>query len=262
MADVLLAPLLSLFSGSFYARIRQASLAHGLTYLAYLALLIAVTAVAMLRQVWLPMTDELIPWLAEHLPAVTLTRDGAVSEAPQPLTLTHPTLGTLLIDTTKDIASEEDKRAARIIVTRTQLVVRDSEGGEERAFELLPTDAAAKAKWEDVTVDGARVKEYYDRYRGVVEPVMFTVCFVGVYVYKLVAALVYALLAQALSRLRAPGLSYAAALNVACFALTPVVLLQCVRGWVSLPLSLVVTGAYLWLGVSSQPNAALSEPVA
>ena len=108
-------------------------LGRGLAYLVFLSSLYAAAIAIALLAFWLPAADRFVDWLAPNLPEVKLTDHGAVTDAPQPFVLTHPTLGTLLaIDTRVETPSADDLRGAPVFfVSRTQVVV--SEGRRDNA---------------------------------------------------------------------------------------------------------------------------------
>ena len=140
MTDIVLGPVLSLYSVAFYRRLAQQRLGRGLAYLVYLSSLYAAAIAIALLAFWLPAADRFVDWLAPNLPEVKLTDHGAVTDTPQPFVLTHPTLGTLLaIDTRVETPSADDLRGAPVFfVSRTHVVVSEGREGQQRVYDLVP----------------------------------------------------------------------------------------------------------------------------
>jgi hypothetical protein len=265
---VLLAPVTALFESGFFVRAARAPLTRGLAYLAYLAALTAIGAGLMLEWRWFPALDDLAAWVSDRLPIITFTVDGPVVAGQQPFVLEHPTYGRLLrIDTTSD--SPDASAPALVTITRRQIVVtRTDDPGEHREWDVVPQTDDARRTWSDVTIDGPSAREVYQTLRWLgwlVVPLVFVLTLV----WKLVAGLLYSVLALAMNAALSARLSYPALLSVTCFALTPATLLW----WASVvgllgdarvdwPISVGVTGAYLFLGIRSagrvEPSAAVS----
>jgi len=258
VTDIVLGPVLSLYSVAFYRRVARQRLGRGLAYLVYLSSLYAAAIAIALLAFWLPAADRFVDWLAPNLPEVKLTDHGAVMDAPQPFVLTHPTLGTLLaIDTRVETPSADDLRGAPVFfVSRTQVVVSEGREGQRRVYDLVPQTPEARARWEGLVVNGASVKRIYGRLRLLAAPLAFVACLVFFFVWKLLAALAYSLLGLVLNMLRRERLPYASILTLACFAMTAVILLQTLAAFgalgsfrVSYLTAWLVTGAYLALAM-------------
>ncbi|HXJ32636.1 MAG TPA: DUF1189 family protein [Candidatus Eisenbacteria bacterium] len=266
---VLLAPVLALFEPGFYARAARASVVRGFAYLAYLAFLTAVGAGLMLEWRWYPALDDLAEWVADRLPAITFTVDGPRVADATPVVIEHPTYGRLLrIDTTADLPDTSEP--ALVTITRSQIVLSRIDGTtpEHRAWDVVPQTDEARRNWSDVTIDGRRARILFRELRWLAWMVVPAV-FVLAFTWKLIAGLVYSVLAVVMNAVLGTRLSYPALLNVTCFALTPATLLW----WMSVvgllgdmrvewPVSLWVTGTYLFLGIRSagpvEPSAAVS----
>ena len=258
MTDIVLGPVLSLYSVAFYRRVARQRLGRGLAYLVYLSSLYSTAIAIALLAFWLPAADRFVDWLAPNLPELKLTDRGTVTDAPQPFVLTHPTLGALLaIDTRVETPSADDLRGAPVFfVSRTQVVVSDGREGQRRVYDLVPQTPEARARWEGLVVNGASVKRIYGRLRLLAAPLAFVACLVFFFVWKLLAALAYSLLGLGLNLLRRERLPYASILTLACFAMSAVILLQTLAAFgalgsfrVSYLAAGLVTGAYLALAM-------------
>ena len=258
MTDLVLGPVLSLYSVAFYRRVARQRLGRGLAYLVYLSSLYSAAIAIALLAFWLPAADRFVDWLAPNLPEVKLTDHGAVMDTPQPFVLTHPTLGALLaIDTRVETPSADDLRGAPVFfVSRTQVVVSEGRAGQRRVYDLVPQTPEARARWDGMVVSGASVRSMYGRLRLLAAPLAFVACLVFFFVWKLLAALAYSVLGLVLNLLRRERLPYASILTLACFAMTAVIVLQTLAAFgafgpfrLSYLTAWLVTGAYLALAM-------------
>src|SRR5204862_429845 len=76
MTDIVLGPVLSLYSVAFYRRVARQRLGRGLAYLVYLSSLYSAAISIALLAFWLPAADRFVDWLAPNLPEVKLTDHG------------------------------------------------------------------------------------------------------------------------------------------------------------------------------------------
>lgn len=226
MTDILLGPLLSLGSLAIYRRAARRPLSHGLTYLGWLALLFASAVMVVVSTVWLPAADDFAAWLEAHVPEMRITKDGVVTTASEPVVLTHPKLGkVLVVDTSKDVPSAEDLDGAPVFVGRRHVTIANGPRGEQRVFDVTQANGGS---WVGTTVDARFVRDVYGRIRAYAGPILFLLLVALFFVWKLLAALLYSLLGVALNRFRKEPLPYAGVLNVTFFAMTMVVALQSV----------------------------------
>jgi len=248
--DILLGPLLSLGSLAIYRRAARRPLSHGLTYLGWLALLFASAVMVVVSTVWLPAADDFAAWLEAHVPEMRITKDGVVTTEPDPVVLTHPTLGKILVvDTSKDIPTAEDLGGAPVFVGRRHVTIANGPRGEQRVFDVTEANGGS---WVGTTVDGRLVHDVYGRLRAYAGPIAFLLLVAVFFTWKLLAALLYSVLGVVLNRFRKEPLPYASVLNVTFFAMTMVVALQAVAllgGPTPLRVgrlaAWVITGAYL-----------------
>lgn len=240
-------PVLSFFSKPFY---RDVAWHWRGTNLLYLFLLLALTWLPLLLQWQWGLSRFLTreaPAVLEQIPAVQI-RDGKVSvDAPEPYVVKLPeskkTL--LVIDTTGEIASLDDTDAI-MLVTETKLYTRNSpheirtyDLGQIRRFDL---DKDRVAGWVDV------VRRWFF-------VVAFPVLLVGSYVYRILQALVYGVIALAFGSGMRARLTYADTLRLAVVAVTPVIVLDTVKllAGTRIPMwwliCLGIAMVYLFLGV-------------
>src|SRR5262245_47672606 len=164
MTDVVLAPVLALFSPSFYRRIGEASFGRALLYLGYLSLLFSLAIAGLLVLRWMPAMDALVLWSAERMPTITFTRDGPVTDVPQPFDLVHPDYGRLLAIATHAEFPDPD-RPAWVWLTSHQLVfgaVNSPRTSELRSIDVVPTSPERRQEWQDVVLDRRHLEFMYE----------------------------------------------------------------------------------------------------
>lgn len=225
MFDFILAPFLSLFSPPFYRRLLTRPQSLGFLYLAYLSFLVSTGAGLLFRNNSLPAADELVDWLGRRIPEIVFTREGVRMGIKEPLLLSHPRWGALLyLDPTHEVPKSEDLEKALVVLAQKKAAYHDPNTGESRLRSLIPNQT--QKEWKDLTVTGEGVLRFWRRIQPWVFLVFFGITFMGFYLWKLLAGLVYSLIALLLNRFRTERLRYPSLLNLTFFALTPVVGLQ------------------------------------
>ncbi len=227
MIDFIFSPFLALFSLKFYRKITSSSLGKGFLYLSYLSLIFSVGCVAFFTTSALPSANRFVDWFQKSFPTMTFTKDGVVTDVPQPFSLKHPQYGTLLIiDTSKEEVSLEEIRNTILYITKKKLYAWDGRRNEYRIIDLVPRAGQALSNWKDLTLTGPLISTFYKRVVPIAFPIVFVFCFCLFFVWKLLAGLFYSLVALVSNFFRRNKLTYDKLLNVSFFTLTPVTLLQ------------------------------------
>lgn len=255
--DILLAPIYSFFSVSFYRRVIQSSIGKGFLYLLYLSTIYGVILLSLFIIRLKPMADDFVNWFASNLPQLTLTKNGVTASIQQPFTMKSPLYGTILvIDTTKEKADGTAPTHTLIYLTKTQLVFQNEAKSETRILNLLPKEDQAKAKWKDFSVTGAIVQMIYHKILPIVYPFILVLSLSVFFIWKIMASLFYSLIALLLNLFRKEKLGYGSLLVLSMFALTPVAILQIAGFFVpklmmilSFPVAIVLTTLFLALGI-------------
>lgn len=256
IGGVPLAPVRALADPRFWPVAFRTGPRVGLLYVVWLATLGFAVAAAAGAWTIMPAADGFVGWLAERIPEVRFTADGVVSDVAQPFVLEHPQLGTvLLIDTTREEPGSEPLPFVTVLRDRLVVSARDGERrGHRRTYDAVPRTPDARAAWQTIVVDGARVRSAW----AAVRPLWVLVPAVGAVlwlVWKLFAALWYALAAAPLARLLRVDVPDRGVFAAACFALTAVAVAEWaeIAGWPNLvaqPLpSAMVTLGYLLAGL-------------
>ncbi len=254
--DILLAPVYSFFSTSFYRRVIRYSVGKGFLYLAFLSLIYSLLILFFFWTPFKPNIDKFVNWFAANLPQLTLTKEGVLTSVTQPFQLKSPVYGSVLvIDTTKDTL-EGMPSETLIYMTKTKLVFKNQNRNELRVFELVPSTEEAKAKWKDFVLTGPFLEGWYKKLVPVVIPAILIVVFWMFFVWKILASLFYSLIALLINLFRREKLGYGHLLTLSMFALTPVAVLQIFslfipRMGIALNFftAVILTSLYLALGI-------------
>jgi hypothetical protein len=265
--QLLLGPVLAIIDPGYYARMARESLGRAMLYVLYLSAVTAVVFGLTLERWWLPECDDFVAWAAARLPAITFTKDGVVSPAPQPFELVHPAYGMLLrLDTGRDVP-ELDHDPPFLTITRTRMALAqqrgEGEAPEYRILDVVPHGDADRASWTDRTFDGATAAQIY----ATVRPWLHGLILVAVgatFVWKMLAGLLYSLFALVANAVLRARLPYPTLLTLTLFALTPTMVLEWlawsgVIPWPAGGAGSLVTVLYVFLAVRS---AAMPPPPA
>ncbi len=242
-------PLLSFFSKPLY---RDVGLNWKGVCFGYLLLLLAVCWIPQVVKMYMDFSDFVekeAPPVLEQVPRITIA-DGQVSiDEPQPYYIKDPESGQVLavIDTTDTITSPEDANAF-CLLTRTGLVARKSEF-ETRSWDLSHV--------QSLVVDSDRIRGWLRTIKKFFVVLVYPPALVCSYLYRIVQALIYAVVGLLFAYLCKVKLSYAALLRLAVTAVTPCIILNTVLGVADahLPygwlLYLAIALAYLLFGVTA-----------
>ena len=266
MSNFLLSPILALFSLKFYRQAQTAPVSRGFLYLGYLSFLLALYGMILFRIQWMPAANEFVDWLKQNLPEMTLTRQGLEMKIAEPRLLTHSRWGALIyLDPVKDSPDSADLEKAVVVITRTKVGYRDPSTEELRIQNIVQQSNAAN--WRDVSFTQETIGRLWRKLSPWLAAIFFLTSFVGFYLWKLIAALLYSLIGMLLNLFRKTKLRYGSILNVCFFALTPLALLQALV-WlfpnfplpVNLLTSLTLTTLYLAFAILASQDRA-SQPV-
>ena len=242
-------PLLSFFSKPLY---RDVGLNWKGVCFGYLLLLLAVCWIPQVVKIYMDFSDFVekeAPPVVEQVPRITIA-DGQVSiDEPQPYYIKDPESGQVLavIDTTDTITSPEDANAF-CLLTRTSVVAKKSEF-ETRSWDL--------SQVQNFVVDSDRIMGWLCTLKKFLVVLIYPLALVGSYLYRIVQALIYAVVGLLFAYLCKVKLSYAALLRLAVAAVTPCIILNTVLsvadahlpyGWL---FYLAIALAYLLFGVTA-----------
>lgn len=253
----------SLFSVRYYREVVQASVSKGFLYLALWSLIMAsvVSVIAVTR--FLPDANRFMEWFRQDMPVVQLTDAGISIDKPSPYAMQHPRYGHVAMfdmNRTTEV-SRGDIGDAWIFATATKLYIRHTSRNEIRVYDLISPDMKGK---DPLVLDAALVKKFENMIKPWAVVILAVLTFIFFFIWKLIAALFYSLIAMVINLFREPKLSYEALLNVCFFAMTATCwgsLLELCTGIIRIPFGLlgglIITTTYLYLGVkfTEEPSA-------
>ena len=224
--------LLSFFSRSLYRDVADHWKGVGFGYLFLLLAVAWIPAMVVLHRATARMVETFGPALAESFPTITITNGQVDIEAPEPYVLGMPGGGggiLAIVDTTGKISPEGNP--ALLFLTRNQLIVHKNER-ETRIYDL---SMVKNFRLDQAFVE--RVLGFVKRYLIVAAYPCALICS---FLYRMIQVLVYAGIGIVFARMSAVPLEYPQLLRLSSVAITPAVLLDLIRGLLSVPTS------YLW----------------
>lgn len=161
--------------------------------------------------------DEEAPLIIEQVPDITIIDGQAFIDQTQPYTIYDPETGEalLVIDTTGTITSLE-QTDARGLVTARQAIIQKSEF-ETRSFSFESVD--------HYTLDQQKIYGWLDTAKTWAAPVLYPLCILGSFAYRIVQALLYACIGLLLANLCKGKLPFEALLRLSVIAITPAIII-------------------------------------
>jgi hypothetical protein len=261
---ILLAPIYSLFSLSFYRKVLQFRVGKAFLYLFYLSFLATLLMLFISLAYLAPNVNGFVDWAKQNMPAMTWSPStGLTVNAQQPYSMVHPQLGLLI---TFDTNAQEVNAAAMgevpIFVTAKQIYVRQAPN-QVKVYDITaPAGAAQAAASVNITPD--LVQRFYDSLKPWLLFFLLLFFFVFFFIWKVLAALFYSWIGLLINFTRQPKLSYGALFTVSAFALTAGVIVQVLPAFIpflaQIPfwgfLSIPVTIAYLFIVIKKTQGQA------
>lgn len=210
-------PALAFFSRALYrdVALRWQGIAFG-----YLLLLLAIC--------WIPgairidhsfasFVEQEAPLVIEQVPDITIIDGRAFVDQPQPYTIHDPKTdeALLVIDTTGTITSLE-QTDARALVTARQAIFQKN-AIETRSFSFETVDR--------YTLDQQKIYHWLDIAKTWAAPVLYPLCTLGSYAYRILQVLLYACIGLLLTRLCKGTLPFESLLRLSVVAITPAIII-------------------------------------
>jgi hypothetical protein len=240
-------PPLAFFSRALY---RDVALRWQGVVFGYLLLLLAlcwIPGVIRIHRSFASFVDEEAPLVIDQVPEITIIDGQAFVDQPQPYTIRDPETdeALLVIDTTGSITSLE-QTGARGLVTARQAIFKKS-AIETRSFSFENV--------ERYTLDQEKIYRWLDSAKTWAAPVLYPLCTLGSFAYRIVQVLIYACLGLLLTSLLKGKLPYDALLRLSVLAITPAIIIGTLldAAAIELPLTglwfFLLTMGYLWFGI-------------
>src|SRR3989338_4152290 len=228
MIAFLLAPVMSFFSTRLYRQVLQSGIGRGFAYLFYLTILFSLLTVFLCQLLLQPLASNFMDWLIQVTPEMTLTQTGLNVPVKQPYFVDHPALGPLyLIDTTKNLDElMAEKGRAFVLIGKEHLIVRSGRRGEVRVFNLRDAMTQARTAGQPIRITKNLMLQLNQRFQALLVPVVLVFLAPLFFVWKLLIALFYSLIALLLNRFRKEKFRYGSLFTLACFAISPVTIFQ------------------------------------
>ena len=248
-------------SAQAYRRFAAQKASRTVLYIFFLSLLFTIGGTIAMKIKVGPVIDETFTWLETSVPTLTFAGGKVTSTAEAPVRLIHPKAPevAVMIDTSRTTpVVAADMREAKVLayLTNNALYI------EERPGEIRAYDLSKAALERSTTVDAKFFREAGSAVKTVVYPLAIVTVFVFAAAWTAFAGLLFALLGLVLSSLTGASLSFGALYQIAVHAQTASLLLRVVMAFLPffIPLSglltMLVTAAYLWLGVRANGQAA------
>jgi len=211
-------PLLSFFSKELY---RDVGLNWKGVGFAYLLLLLAICSVPQMFkiQAWLShFIDKEVPPLIEQVPRITITNGQVNVDVPQPYYIREPDSNDILaiIDTTGKTQSLVDTDAFALL-TKTKLIYRKSDV-EYRIHDLSDV--------REFVLDKGHITGWLNFAKKVFAPVFYPFIVLGMFLFRIIQALIYGVIGLLFASLCRVKLSYDSLLRLAVVAVTPCIIVN------------------------------------
>ncbi|MDD5627961.1 MAG: DUF1189 family protein [Elusimicrobia bacterium] len=251
---MILDPLNSITSLSFYKKVAAQAWSRSLIYLAYLGIVFAIVFLVFLKlRVW-PSLDATFKWLETSVPAITYSKGRVSTPTNEKVTVRHPTINEVAftLDTNRTEPVTAQMLAAEKVsacLTSNALYVMQP-GGKVEVYDFSKAPSA-----QTKVFDAKFYDELSRNLRFALYPIGFAAAFLLFFVWKLTASLFYSSIALLINGLAETGLPYPALFNISVYAQTLVIAVQCILLLIpaQVPqftlLAAVATTIYLWLAI-------------
>ncbi|OPL14086.1 MAG: hypothetical protein AVO34_06210 [Firmicutes bacterium ML8_F2] len=210
-------PPLAFFSRALYrdVALRWRGVAFG--YLLLLLALCWIPGAIRIHRSFAFFVDEEAPLVIEQIPDITIIDGQAFVDLPQPYTIHDPETeeALVVIDTTGTITSLE-QTDARGLVTARQVVFKKN-AIETRAFSFETISR--------YTLDQGKIYDWLDIAKTWAAPMLYPLCTLGSFAYRIVQVLLYACIGLLLAILCKGKLPFDALLRMSVVAITPAIII-------------------------------------
>lgn len=210
-------PLLCFFSRELYRDVALRWQGVALGYLLLLLALCWIPGVIRIQRSFASFVDHEAPLLIDQIPDVNIVAGQVYVDAPQPYTIRDPETGEalLVIDTTGTITSLEQTEARGLVTARQAIFQKSAIETRSFSFETV----------ERYTLDQQKIYRWLDIAKSWAGPVLYPLCVLGSYAYRIVEALIYAAIGLLLVSLCKGKLPFEALLRLSVVAITPAIII-------------------------------------
>lgn len=256
----------SVSSTASYRRFASQKASRTMLYLAFLSMLFTAAGTVALRLRLGPVIDETFAWLEKEVPTLTFSKGVVSSAAAGPTRLAHPRAPevAVMIDTSRTTpVSSADMQEAKVLayLTSNALYLEKERGS------VQSTDLSKAALERPVTVDAAFYREAAQALKTVIYPATILSLFLMFAAWTAMCGVFYAVLGLLFNSAAGGALTFGQLYQMAVYAQTGSTLLRIVLAFMPFAIpaaglvSLLITSAYLWLGVraAARPDLAPVE---
>lgn len=250
--NVLQAIIMSFYSKKLY---RDVAMNWGGKAFLYLLLLVALSWILFTIQVQFTLnkiyekdSEKLIP----QIPVMTI-KDGKLSTPEnRPYVITDPENheNLVVIDTSGTYTTLEQAHS-NFLITQTEMITR-SKPTETKTNQIPPT--------LNMVIDPSVVNEFVKKFLGFAWIILFVVFTISAYIYRIIQALLYAIIGKLFAVVVQIPLSYDKILQVAMVAVTPAIVLSTIFDFFNISFAyqelfyFILSVLYLFYGVSANKN--------
>ncbi len=252
-------PVLSFFSKAFYRDVALQWRGTGFGYLLLLLIVCWIPTMIQMQAGFSAFVRDTAPKMIAAVPTLTIHNGKASIDKAQPYYIKEPDTGNVLaiIDTTGKIRTLKGT-TAKALVTQTEVVFEKNQ---------VETQSYSFHDIKDFKLGPADVRRWLDVVSRWAVPVLSLVLLVGSYVFRMLQALLYALIGLVFAAIFQARLPYAALLRLSVAAVTPCIIVSTILDatGVRLPMALLwyfgAAMAYLGYGVRAASEADSAPPI-
>ncbi len=251
MISYIISPVLTFFSKRLYQQVMRSDWQRGFFYLFYLTGLFALFIFFLSQLILLPFVDSLSGWLIRSIPVMTLTSSGLKTDAKQPVVIEYVGFGPIcVINTNKNVEDiVREGPWAPILVGQTKILISQSaKTFDKHTSQIIDLGEMMRKLAEEkrsVTISKQVMTEIARKMKSLLFPIGILIFSLVFLVWELLSALFYSVIALILNRFRKEKLRYSNLFSLACYAITPITLIQIVK--ISIP------GVYLTINMFFVP---------
>jgi uncharacterized membrane protein YagU involved in acid resistance len=217
---------MSFFSADFYRDVGRHW--RGIAFL-YLLLLLAVSWIPVMFKIQAKVNEFIFtqsPKIIKQIPKIKISKGEAIVSADMPYIIKDPDTGApfIIIDTTGKTENLGNTNAQGLL-TKTKFIIKRNEL-ETRTFDLSDVG--------DLTIDQDIIRSLADSFRQWFIILLYPFVLLFSYGYRIIQALMYALIGKFFSKKLKADLNYGALLSLTMVSVTPVIIVNSIYNYLDL----------------------------
>ncbi len=264
---MILDPVFAIISPSFYRKVAGQPWWRSALFLAYISALLSLAGAVSLKIHAGPHIDSTFTWLEKSAPPLTFADGKLTSTLTAPLLLRHPEFEqvAIMVDTSRtDPVTYQmllDAKVSAYLASNAFYMTEPQHPGQMKVY-----DFSKNGDPKPVTIDAAFYENARQIFTRVLYPTVFVLGFLFLILWNGAWSLIYALVGLLLNGLAEGGLGFATLCSVALYAQTAASFVQALSLVIGFPIprwpliSLLITGAYIWLAIKKIGEPAQPAP--